>query len=60
MDWDNFRFVLQPPGLKEIFVPLCEPPVALRAMQNTTIAKGLMVRVAVSGGEAMTNGNWTV
>ena len=22
MDWDNFRFVLQPPGLEEIFVPL--------------------------------------
>ena len=21
MDWDNFRFVLQPPGLEEIFVP---------------------------------------
>ena len=41
-------------------VPLYEPPVALRAMQNTTIAKGHMVRVAVSGGKAMTNGTWTV
>ena len=28
MDWDNFRFVLQPLGLKEIFVPLHKPPVA--------------------------------
>ena len=60
MDWDNFRFVLQPPGFKEIFVPLYEPPVALRAMQNTTIAKGHMVYVAVSSGKVMTNGTWTV
>ena len=56
MDWDKFRFVLQPPGLREIFVPLYEPPVALRAMQNTTIAQGHKVRVAVSGGKVMTNG----
>ena len=55
MDWDNFRFVLQPPGLEEIFVPLYEPPVALRAMQNTTIAKGHMVCVAVSSGKVMTS-----
>ena len=60
MDWDNFRFVLQPPGLEEIFVPLYEPLVVLRAMQNTTIAKGHMVRVTVSGGKVMTNGTWTV
>ena len=60
MDWDNFRFVLQPPGLEEICVPLYEPPVALRAMRNTTIAKGHMVCVAFSGGKAMTNGTWTV
>ena len=39
---------------------LYEPLVALRAMQNTTIAKGHVVCVAVSGGKAMTNGTWTV
>ena len=31
MDWDNWRFVLEPPGLKKIFVPLYEPPVVLQA-----------------------------
>ena len=60
MDWDNFRFVLQPPGLEEIFVPLYEPPIALRAKRDTTIAKGHMIRVAVSGGKVMKNGTWTV
>ena len=55
MDWDNFRFVLQPPGLKEIFVPLYKPPVALRAMRDTTIAKSHMICVTVSGGEVMIN-----
>ena len=60
MDWDNFRFVLQLPGLKEIFVPLYEPPVALRAMRDTTIAKGRMIRVAISSGKVMINRTWTV
>ena len=41
-------------------LPLYEPPVALRAMQNTTIAKGNMICIAVSGGKVMTNGTWTV
>ena len=29
-------------------------------MRNTTIAKGLMVCIAVSGGKVMINGTWTV